>query len=272
MQYHKSISPINKIYSTKGSQPVRVMCDDLEEYVCKYNRSHGKSADRLFREYMGACFLKEWNLLVPDFVFVEINEEHIGDNNELNPSFFTTTCFGSKFSRNFKEVDKFLSNIEVNDRKSFPNRFDYLKIALLDVWMSNDDRNYNNFNLLIDIENSNSFVPIDHENIFNTGNLNRGLYLISESDSIICTPVTRSLFAKRELHDSIKLNQIKEDYYLCIENCRDNLNNILEQTPHDWLVNIDLEKEMMLNELFNSDWIEQVYSEFLFFIQSTLKY
>ncbi len=70
----------------------------------------------------------------------------------------------------------------------------------------------------------------------------------------------------------MKLNQIKEDYYLCIENCRDNLNNILERTPHDWLVNIELEREMILNELFNPDWIEKVYSEFLFFIQSTLKY
>ncbi len=271
MQYLKSISLISKVYATTGSKPVLVMCNDLEHYVCKYNISYGRTASKLFREYIGACFLKQWNLSVPDFAFVEISEDHIGELPQLQPQFFKTICFGSRYDRNCKEADKFLSFIEASDRKLFINKNDYLKIALFDIWMSNEDRNYGNYNLMLNLENSYEFVPIDHEMIFNTGNLDKGLYLISESDSIINTPFTRRLYTKKELADKKNLKSIKEEYYLCVNNCQNHLNTILENIPDDWLVNIDFERELLQKELFNPDWIKNVYYQFLTFIQSQIR-
>ena len=271
MQYLESISPIRKVYKTTGSRPVLVMCNDLEYYVCKYNNSYGSAANKLLREYIGACFLKEWNLSVPDFSFIKILEDHIGVFPELQPYFFKTTCFGSKFNRNYKEVDKFMSSLEVSDRKLFTNKNDYLLIALFDIWMSNEDRNYGNYNLMLNFEGGNDFIPIDHEMIFNTGNLDKGLYLISESESIINTPLTTRLFTKRELSDISKIARIKEEYYHCIEQCKSKLHVILENTPDDWSIDINIEIELLQSELFNVNWINNAYKEFLTFIQSQIR-
>jgi len=271
MQYLNSISPISKVYATTGSKPVLVMCNDFEYYVCKYNNSYGGAANKLLREYIGACFLKEWNLSVPDFAFIKISEEHIGGFPELQPYFFKTTCFGSKFNRNFKEVDKFISSLEACDRKLFVNKNDYLLIALFDIWMSNEDRNYGNYNLMLNIETAYDFIPIDHEMTFNTGNLDKGLFLISDSDSIINTPLTTRLFTKKELSDVNKLKSIKEEYYLCIKQCKSKLNVIFESIPDDWSIDISFEIELLQNKLFNANWINNAYKEFLTFIQSQIR-
>jgi len=270
MRYLKSISQISKVYQTQSSRPVLVMCNNLEHYVCKYNISYGSTANKLLREYIGACFLKNWNLFVPDFEFVKISEDHIKNFPELQPRFFRTTCFGSKFNKYYKEVDKFLFSLDASDKKLFANKYDYLKIALFDLWMSNEDRNHNNFNLMLNIENKYEFIPIDQEMIFNTGNLDKGLFLLSDSESIINTPITKRLFSKKELKDRIILTNIKEEYYLCIEKCNKSLNIILENIPDDWSVNIDYEKKLMQKHLFNPKWIKMAYSQFLFFIQSQI--
>jgi len=271
MHYLKSITAINKVYASKGSQPVRVLCDDMEEYVCKYNTHPGRTANKLFREYIGASFLTYWKLATPDFAFIEILEEHIGDFQQLQPAFFKTICFGSRFNRSYKEVDKFLSLMKAKDRKLFPERHEFLKIALFDIWMSNEDRHYNNFNLLLDLDNANRFIPIDQEMIFNTGNLNRGLYLISENESIVNTPLTKALFLNKELKDRKYLTKLKEEYYFCINECKKNIDVVLETIPDDWLINTGVEKEMLLKELFNPKWVKDVYIEFLRFIQIIAK-
>ncbi|NOZ35663.1 MAG: hypothetical protein GXO80_10245 [Chlorobi bacterium] len=271
MKLLNSISPVNKVYETSGSKPVKIQCDDLNFYVCKYNTAHGSKANKLFREYIGACFIKEWDLSVPDFSFVKIPEEHISNIDGLQPFYFKNICFGSKFDANYKEVDKFLSFIQSKDKKKFVNKFDYLKIALFDIWTSNEDRNYNNFNLMTDVENDYNFIPIDHEMIFNTGNLDKGLYLISIEESIIGTPLTKKLFSSKELFGNSKLNDMEENYYLCINNCKEKLNVILQNTPDDWLIDINSEKELLLKELFNSKWLKDVFNEFKAFIHFQYK-
>ncbi len=268
MRYVESISQINKVYNSKGSKPVRVLCDDFEEYVCKYNVANGSMASKLFREYIGASFIKIWGLNVPDFTFVNIKNEHLTVSQHLQPSFFRTTCFGSKFSKNFKELDKFTSFIEPKQKKAFENKFDFLKVALFDLWISNEDRYYGNFNLLYDVEDSNRFVPIDHEMIFNTGSIDRGLELISREESLLDTPMTNNLFSKKELRKIDYLPKVQEEYYFCIRKCEEELNQILKEVPDDWLVNIEKEKNTLLQELFNKDWIDTVFAEFSLFIQS----
>jgi hypothetical protein len=76
-------------------KPILVFCNDLEFYYCKYNTGFS-SSDKLFREYLSACFLKEWKLAVPDFSFVKIKKEHISSNLGIPFKFFDGVCFGSK--------------------------------------------------------------------------------------------------------------------------------------------------------------------------------
>ena len=36
----QSISLITKVFQTSGSNPVKVLCSDVNEYVCKYRRNN----------------------------------------------------------------------------------------------------------------------------------------------------------------------------------------------------------------------------------------
>jgi hypothetical protein len=63
-------------------------------------------------------------------------------------------------------------------------RVSFLMIALFDIWISNEDRTENNFNLLYDADRK-LFVPIDHTSIFNGNNLDKGPEQITINESII---------------------------------------------------------------------------------------
>jgi len=67
----ESITIIEKknVFNTKGSHPVLVYCNDFSYYVVKYKRN--RVATNLFNEYIGASFLKLWDLAIPDFEFIE---------------------------------------------------------------------------------------------------------------------------------------------------------------------------------------------------------
>ncbi|MBI4645076.1 MAG: hypothetical protein HY738_00410 [Bacteroidia bacterium] len=263
-----SIDPEN-VYTTKGSRPVLVLCNDFNFYVCKYNTSKG-TANKLFNEYIAASFLKLWNIKVPDFVFVKVKKEHIIPQLNLQPYYFDCTCFGSLHSKKYKEVDKFLNEMDYQQKKKYINKTDFLKIALFDIWISNEDRNYNNYNLMIDVENNNQFVPIDHETVFNTGNLHHGLVEITIDDTLINTPLLTRLFNIKELTNQDFFNELENMYYLCIENCNNQLNKILKYVPVDWLIDKSITNKLLQQYLFNTDWIKTCYHTFLEYLQLTL--
>ena len=67
-----SISSPDKIFETAGNQPILILCDDLNHYVCKYNRSLGQTPGKLIRESIAGDFAKLWELAVPDFLCVNV--------------------------------------------------------------------------------------------------------------------------------------------------------------------------------------------------------
>ena len=162
-----SIQTSDKVFETGGSRPVLITCDDMNAYVCKYISSTN-SGLKLAYEYIAASFLKLWGLNVPDFALVNISRDHIPtDWNLRNPN-FNITCFGSKYSRDYADLNNFVDAIEPNKRKSYTNRNDLFLISLFDIWLANEDRTHINYNLLVDINNKRNFIPIDHDNIFNS--------------------------------------------------------------------------------------------------------
>ena len=104
-----SITNPERIFETAGNEPILILCDDFNHYVCKYNRWPGQTAGKLIREYIAGRFGKLWNLGVPDFLFVRVSQNHIEDFSKLQPAFFSTLCFGSRYSNRYAEVDEFYS-------------------------------------------------------------------------------------------------------------------------------------------------------------------
>lgn len=251
-------------------KPILVFCSDLEYYYCKYKRSH--YGDELFNEYLGASFLKIWELGVPDFALVEIHQEHIpiGLHADIQPFYFGAPCFGSKYSRSYSEVDLISHQLSDSQKRTFKRRNEILEIALFDLWVANEDRNVNNYNLLFDVANENRILPIDHQFIFNSNSLRRGLSQLTETDSLIYTPFFTSLFGKRVLADENLLRGIEDKFYLCTQKCRSQLDRILAAVPKEWNLGLEEKRQMLETSIFSPQWIEECWKHFQEYISEAI--
>jgi len=184
---------------------------------------------------------------------------------------FEKECFGSLYLESTKELDHTMISMfqEKSFRDKIADKSDFLKIALFDIWMANEDRNNNNFNLLLFVsqEKTNFFYAIDHVNIFNTSFLDYGIADLTEDDSIIKTDIAKILFGKdRNLTDIV--NNLIEKFYICTKECEDKLDEKLSLVPDSWNIDKDLIKGRIITNLFSQEWKEQCVANFREFVQS----
>ncbi|MFW9598564.1 MAG: HipA family kinase [Paludibacter sp.] len=264
MQTLKSIQTADRLYNT-GDRPVLVMCSDMQDYVCKY--AQGGNATNLYCEYVAASFLRIWKLPVPDFAFVNLNYEHV-KHFGLPKHYFDKTCFGSKYSRSFQELTHFTDNPDLKKQKGYlQNRDTILRIALFDLWIANEDRNYNNLNLLIDVQNNYNYLPIDHGAIFNTRSLDCELSLLTENECLTDVPLMKLLFQNTDFNREY-IQNLKEYFYLCTLECKNNFDEILNLVPENWNFDLKVATHKINNELFDKNWEAKVMNTFLEYINS----
>jgi len=196
MQILQTIEGVHKIFPTNGSSPMLVTCDDFRDWVCKYD----KPSKNLFNELIAAKFAEIWGIMTPEISLIRVKKKHIPHSKypRIQSSLFDKECFGSLYLESSKEIDLSLISLfkEPGFRSRIGNKEDFLKIALFDIWLANEDRNYNNFNLLLYVapNKMNYFYAIDHVNIFNSSFLNYGIADLTENDSIIKTELAKILF------------------------------------------------------------------------------
>ena len=262
--YLNSIQQISKQYETNGSSPVKVMCNDTNEYVCKYFRSNTGKAVKLFNEYLASSFLKIWNLKTPDFTFVKIKKNHLIPN--LNYVWFDKYCFGSKFVK-ATEIDLFsfdaFSRLDKNKNYIFQ---DLLMIGLFDIWLCNEDRNLNNTNLLYN-ESEKSLIPIDHTEIYNSNGLDMKPTLLTDFETILTQKFIKTFFSKKYYYSNFENfhKKAKNNFYLYTKNCEKNLDEILNKIPKVWDLDISYLKKS-LNIYFSSTWKQEVLKTFEYFL------
>ena len=254
-------------YKTGGSRPVKVFCSDMEYYVCKYFAGTGATYS-LFNEFISSAFFHVWQLTIPDFAFVKIKEEHILQTG-YPKHWFVKPAYGSLYWGHCKEVDKFFVELPSlpKDQSIIYNTF--LKIGLFDIWASNEDRNFNNTNLLYD-PGKKIFIPIDHVQIFNGNNLDKEPYLISREESILSSPLLKKIFS-RNLQKNISqvLTGIADDFHNHTKHCQSDLDNILALLPHEWQLDTSYLKSR-LQYLFTEKWKDKCLEAFHFIVQTTL--
>ena len=266
LSIRKTIHEASKIYDT-GARPLLVTCDDLNDWVCKHN-----VASKLVNEILGSKFANIWGLHTPKICLIEIPDEHVpqlaGTYLQLNN--FRKLCFGSLLLKNCKEIDE--SSLLLFKEKSFlsklKNKEEFLKIALYDIWLSNEDRNNNNSNLIIDFSDFNNyrFCVFDHGEIFNSGSLKYGLAQITEDESIISTDLACILF-KKGIKLTATVNKIVESFYLCVSECEKALIDIISLIPLDWGIDTEVLEKNIRTELFNEKWLKGCENTFRSFIQ-----
>ena len=254
---------------TNGSKPLRVLCNDFNYYICKYFKGIGP-AYSLFNEFIASRFLMISEIAAPEFSFVNISARHTGVTN-LPYSYFDIPCFGSKKMENVQEADSFFAEIAFSSAEYDNTRISFLDIALFDIWLSNEDRTQNNYNLLYDYVNR-IFLPIDHVQIFSGNNLDKEPALITFDESIINSMLFAKLFS-RILQSNVQ--NLRSDtttkFQLNCLRCHDNLPDIMQDLIPEWR----LDKEYLaarMSYLFTDEWIKGCINTFNEFLQISLNH
>lgn len=271
MEERHSIQEIIKIYETGGSHPLLVTCDDLQDWVCKYDRA----TLNLFNEFLAYRFGQLWELRMPEIAQITIHEQHIPTHqrHRLQPHLFQKKCFGSKFLENTELIDltTLASFRNPNFRKRIANKADFLKIALFDLWLANEDRHYNNFNMLLEFDNNRIYFicPIDHVMLFNSAHLDYEPVLLTDDESIINTPLAQALFSTdKRLMEYVE--DIMDNFYLCTHECEVQFLAILSGVPQSWDIDVALVEQRVRHHIFSDEWKKQCETQFRTLIQQYL--
>jgi hypothetical protein len=264
-----SIEQISRVFPT-GTNPVLVHCSNYKDYVCK----HDASKRRLFNELLCANLLKIWKIPFPSWAIVTVKDEHIGAtvrNQHVQASNFKTPCFGTEYLQHAQELTRLLPlMLQTNSlRKKLVNPIDFLKIGLFDLWLGNDDRNLNNFNLLLHPRSGGfEFIPIDHSDIFNTNSLHHGLNQLTETDSILLAGFTSDLVSLNRDARRAVLDRLVKMFYICVYECAQQLDNFILQTPGEWdLPLAELVDQLKQSGLTEKKWLDETTNTFKRYIQ-----
>ncbi len=240
-----------KVYQT-GDRPILVLCADGYHYICKYKQP-GYSANRLVNELIGSGFAKEWKIATPYNALI-INDPIIWDNKGITHDLEAPLWGSRKMESVFDLSDINCSQI----KPSFRSLYELLTIALFDLWMANEDRTCNNYNLLYDLKQE-KIVSIDYGGIFNSGIMGYPIYQLNAQDSIIMSNLYDSL--KRAGVEKVS-SALRFVFLKNVSHCKRISKELLDSIPTEW--NIDaLSYEAKLNELFDVSWVNGVWDNFM---------
>lgn len=251
-----SIKDIQKQYET-GETPVLVMCSDKNEYICKYMRSLS-SAYKLVCEFVGAHFVEKWGICSPEMSLVLIKAEHWSN-------FLSTNCIRTAPTLGYQMLDGVVditqttfSHIQLSKKVLIQ----LLKIALFDFWVANEDRTYNNANLLYDVKHDN-LVSIDYGGILNTSTFEYPMSQLTMTDTILYAEIFKQ-FKNRIAKDEIRTIALNLEgfYKKSIDNCRFALEDTLSGIPLEWKVDNNVIRNKLM-QLFDKVWIDKVWVNFV---------
>jgi hypothetical protein len=264
-----SIETIQKVFPT-GDLPVLIKGSDRKFHVVKHN--HGQSiCYKLFAEYLVHQLFHNLGLPVMPASFFEIQSQHVVPTGDCQPAFFRQqTCFSTLYVESVYESNHLSATRAFV--KPIANKRDLLTIGWMDLWLANEDRNYNNNNLLLNSTDSGiEITPIDHAACFNSLSFSEGrrLYLLGENESIIHTPLFQ-LSLKGSVKSMREVSETVKRLYLRIPNLESDYHEIVTNLPESWQIPLDYIAALHAN-LFEKAWLDETKHHFLTFVKSSLK-
>ena len=194
----------SKIFMGTAYHPIRVRANDLKYYVTKVQAT--PTDETVVREWLGGHFLKIWKLPVPDFAVINVSAEHIPDglHRRLTAYEFSRPAFGSLYLDDADYVMEANALAGTYQVKQSEVTTDLTRLALADLWLCNNDRNWNNYNLLYRFPPNAQFVPIDHERLFDHGSPGEPLSLQTDSENLSATPLYQNFVSAKFIRDYCK--------------------------------------------------------------------
>ncbi|MBU1820766.1 MAG: hypothetical protein KKG00_04535 [Bacteroidetes bacterium] len=258
MYSHHSIEAIEKVFQTQ-ERPVLVSCEDFRDYVCKY-----RFVDRQLKELIAWAFLNKWGVSVPEACLISVRRDHVSDvalGVGARYDYFERPVFGSLY----------LPSVEINNLTYAKphNRIDLLTIALFDLWLANEDRNHNNYNLLLVPQPNGKKIiyPIDHGSCFNSSRIGTDkLEVLTEDNSLISTDFCKKVYANSNVvarDCEIVLASFRKNVRLC----KKSLPEIMNFVPPAWRINAQEVQSWLDENLFTERWLNLTESTFREYVQ-----
>jgi len=243
--------------------PIRVKCQNLENYIIKGNHSTNLFNDMGYlNEFLCSHLLPQWGIKTPEIAIVNVSQDLLKDlPSKYRSRFYENWCFGSK---EIKPMEDFLPTLFNLKKGRFINQFnspsDFIKIGLFDLWILNLDRNPNHSNLIMDVKTKREIYAIDHYYAFNKGSeynsLNNKLCL-TPSQSILSAPLVKKIAKEQGSIDSYKkyidhsISKCRHDIYAEIDRIESYIN-----------FKIPL-KEKLVEFLFDNSRNKNIFTNFL---------
>jgi hypothetical protein len=249
--------------------PMIVHTNEMEDYLVKY-AYRNVSTQMLAREYIAAEFCKLWNIKYPTTALITIKDEHLSTDLGIGTIKLPIPGFGTLYDNRLKEVDRFFDEMSSNQSNKFLKPDDFLTIAFFDIWLSNDDRNSNNYNLMVKAAGDKyEFWAIDHGAIFHTGTQEMENYPLTLEDSLLNSPLLPKLLPKKQLFDIEMHEELKKSWYICASLCKKNYHEIINSIPEQWNINKDLLANQINSFMMQEDWFKICWETYLEFLQRT---
>lgn len=247
------------------SKPIIVHGDDLHFHYCKYNRFSGQ-AYRLFKEWLIGSFIAHWGFYTTPVSLLQVRPEDIPDDLGISRRFFDAPCFALQESPKSNELDNQTVELLANHAsKELKN--DFLKLCFMDIWIGNEDRSHNNYNILLIKETKDyALFPIDHEACFNHGELRGPLIPITYEESLIYSEAFSKLFSHADVIPA-RVAEKKAMYYLCRTACLEQLPAILSAIPAAWQIDIQHQHEILARFLFDDEWFDEAWKTFVSYLR-----
>lgn len=251
--YVSSINKIKRRYHT-GEQPVLVECNDRNSYICKYMRSESP-AYKLACELIGIILAKRWDICVPGTAFVAIKQSDWSHFSSIN---FSAPALGSRIITEGIDVTS-VTYPEIEPTEKLCAQI--LLIGLFDIWIGNEDRNFNNSNLLYNLRTK-DIIAIDHGCILNTATFDYPLSQLTSNESILQSDLSYHLFRNTSFaYQNIIANEICSNFLKSKFFDPRDIEIINKLLPFEWNVPSNILRHK-LQQLYNPVWIEECIENF----------
>lgn len=269
----KKIGSVVHRYQTDGHSPYLVLDEDLDKIILKPKNSINDTAS-LQKEYLCSLLLNYWNIENPNVYLCNINDDLYNEICIDDIRFkYSDFYFGCQFIEDQFELNSFFSFKGKVALRNFLNIESIIHIALFDIWIENDDRKPTNNNLLCKItEDRFELFAIDHAFTFASLTFNSlsDQYLsFSDNDSILYSEVGISIVKSLNINEDW-IEHLKEYFYLCVENVRQNIDDIFNNIPEYFAI-IEQDKESIKRYLFSEIRLKEAFNTLLYIINDIRK-
>jgi hypothetical protein len=250
---------------TVGSEPLHVIGNDYCSYYVKNHRLH-MPATSLINEVIGHYLLRAWHIDTPSVAFMTIPQETMmKDYGSLHKKkYYTRLAFGSKEVEGAFDMTEAFSIRGKVDFKKFYQPEQFARIGLFDMWTENEDRATDLKNIMmVEKEERYHFLAIDNAMLLRTGVYEALIHReFSGIENNFCIQSSFFRTFKRYLKVLNKnwVNTERYNFYLCIKNSKQYLQECFEILPEEWGLTPD-QMHLITSFLFDDSRNQQVFNE-----------